>query len=259
MVAFASGYMASAAYWIGSAADAVIADKTAMVGSIGVVTVHADLSEADKRSGIKRTVLTAGKYKAIGNNAEPLSKEAGAVIQSELDYIYSVFIDSVARNRSVAVSSVLKNMADGRIFIGRQALDAGLVDQVGSLSTALAATSNGLQKRPASPGGTRGYDGNERERLLELVSAVFGKDPGTRFRALYDAGVTAQMHIAVEAAQLPGGDQELDGLAAAVTAIKASVEKEMGVGPREEGISSRWWPIIDACMDAAGLKPCKRL
>ncbi|WP_319406173.1 signal peptide peptidase SppA [uncultured Desulfosarcina sp.] len=149
VVAFANGMMASAAYWIGSAADKVIVERTAQVGSIGVLYMHNDWSKYDANLGVRVTVIAAGKYKAIGNNAEPLSDDARAVIQAELDQIYSLFIDTVARNRGVSTDTVLVDMADGRVFIGQQAVDAGLADATGTFDDALTAA---VELIPAAPG-----------------------------------------------------------------------------------------------------------
>jgi signal peptide peptidase SppA len=139
VVAFGDSMMASAAYWIGSAAQQIIVEETAEVGSIGVVMVHYDWSKEDEMMGLKRTVLSAGKYKALGNDAEPLSDLAKEVFQSELDYIYTMFVDTIAKNRGVGVDYVLEHMADGRVFIGQQAVDAGLADMTGSFEEALSA------------------------------------------------------------------------------------------------------------------------
>ncbi|WP_319525675.1 signal peptide peptidase SppA [uncultured Desulfosarcina sp.] len=137
VVAFANGTMASAAYWIGSAADRVIVERTAQVGSIGILYMHNDWSKYDADLGIKVTVISAGKYKAVGNNAEPLSDEARAIIQAELDQIYNLFIETVARNRGVDAGAVRSDMADGRVFIGQQAVDTGLADDTGTFNDAL--------------------------------------------------------------------------------------------------------------------------
>jgi signal peptide peptidase SppA len=137
IISYTDGTMASAAYWIGSAADVLFGEKTAIVGSIGVLRIHIDHSEMEKKEGIKTTYLTAGKYKALGNDTEPLSDEAKTIFQQELDYIYSIFVDNVARNRDVEVNAVLSKMADGKVFIGNQALDAGLIDNIGNYSMAL--------------------------------------------------------------------------------------------------------------------------
>jgi signal peptide peptidase SppA len=141
-----NGMMASAAYWIGSAANAAyIAEDTTAVGSIGVVTAHQDISGAEAAKGIKTTEISAGKYKRIASSYAALSDEGRQSIQDRLDYMYSLFVGAVARNRGVDAKVVLENMADGRVFIGNQAIEAGLVDGVMSLD-ALVAKLN--QERP---------------------------------------------------------------------------------------------------------------
>lgn len=132
----ASGTMASAAYWIGSAASqAYIADGTTAVGSIGVVATHVDVSGAEAARGIKTTEIYAGKFKRVASQYAPLSDDGRATIQDQVDYTYSLFAGAVARQRGVPIDTVLANMADGRIFIGQQAVDAGLVDGVTTLGS----------------------------------------------------------------------------------------------------------------------------
>lgn len=139
VVAHASGTMASAAYWIGSAASAVyIADGTTNVGSIGVVTKHTDMSRAEGQKGVTTTEIYAGQYKRIASNYAPLSEAGRASIQAQVDYYYSLFVQAVAANRGVSADKVLIDMADGRVFIGQQAIDAGLVDGVSTLDALVA-------------------------------------------------------------------------------------------------------------------------
>lgn len=134
VVTLASGTMASAAYWIGSAASsAYITDATTIVGSIGVVATHTDVSKAQAARGVKTTEIAAGKYKRIASSYEPLTKEGRQTIQDQVDYTYALFVDAVAKQRGVSTDKVLSDMADGRIFIGQQAIDAGLVDGVSTL------------------------------------------------------------------------------------------------------------------------------
>ena len=137
IVSFADGQMASAAYWIGSSAHLIVAESTAILGSIGTLAEHREFSKADELQGIKRTYIASGKFKALGNDAEPLGAEARNMIQGMMDYLYSIFVDAVARNREVPVETVLSDMADGRDLIGKQAVDAGLADVVGTLGTAV--------------------------------------------------------------------------------------------------------------------------
>jgi signal peptide peptidase SppA len=135
VVALASGMMASAAYWIGSAADEVlISSDTDLVGSIGVVANHFDFSKRDEKSGVKITEITAGKYKRIASEHEPLSMEGFQTIKDQVDHVYSIFVDNVAKHRGVSSQEVLDKMADGRIFLGKNARDAGLVDGVSTMN-----------------------------------------------------------------------------------------------------------------------------
>lgn len=148
IVTLASGTMASAAYWIGSAAQAAyIADGTTQVGSIGVVATHTDVSGAEAQRGIKTTEVAAGKYKRIASQHAPLTEDGRKVIQEQVDYTYSIFVDAVATHRGVTVEKVLADMADGRVFIGQQAVAAGLVDGI----TTLSALVSDLNQRRAAP------------------------------------------------------------------------------------------------------------
>ena len=134
IVTYSDGMIASGAEWIGSASHKTyISGDTIDVGSIGVVANHVDYSEYEKQIGVKTTEIYAGKYKRIDSYYKPLTKEGKQYIQDQVDYLYSIFVDQVAKHRGVSSEIVLKNMADGRIFIGKQAITAGLVDGVSTL------------------------------------------------------------------------------------------------------------------------------
>jgi len=153
VVTLADGVMASAAYWIGSAAHEVIASaETTQVGSIGVVAAHRDVSGSEAMEGIKTTEITAGKYKRIASSYAPLTEEGRATIQEQVDAIYSIFVDAVAVNRGVDPEKVVSDMADGRVFLARDAMRAGLVDRIAGLDETLARMQSGEwpQKRQAA-------------------------------------------------------------------------------------------------------------
>jgi capsid assembly protease len=157
VLAWISGVGASGAYWIASAADRIyIADQTTLVGSIGVVATHVDVSAREAQNGVKTTEITAGRYKRIASSYAPLSEEGRATIQQQVDAIYSVFVESVAANRGVDVETVLSDMADGRVFIGQQAIDAGLVDGVSTLGALIESLKPGAgaarTRKPESKG-----------------------------------------------------------------------------------------------------------
>jgi signal peptide peptidase SppA len=145
ITAVADGIMASAAYWIGSAADEVfISNDTTMVGSIGVITTHTDSSAADMAAGVRTTEIKAGKYKQMGSANAPLGAAEKDYLQGFVDQTYQVFLEAVARNRGVDVKTVQGDMAEGRMFLGRTAIEAGLVDGVATLDDV-------IQRQAGSP------------------------------------------------------------------------------------------------------------
>jgi signal peptide peptidase SppA len=129
------GVMASAAYWAGAAANTVfMSGETDTIGSIGVVATHT----YDPRSSTRQvTEIVAGRYKRMATDSKPLSAEGEAYLQAQVDEIYAVFLEAVARNRGVSLENVLAHMADGRVFIGRQAQAAGLVDGIATVEEAV--------------------------------------------------------------------------------------------------------------------------
>jgi capsid assembly protease len=130
--AFSDATMASAAYWLGSSARKVYNSKLAMVGSIGVIATHMEVSKALEEAGVGVTVVRAGKYKALANPYEPLSKQGEKTIQDQLDATYAVFLEHVAESRGVNIDVADERMGQGREFIGQAAVDAGLSDGVTS-------------------------------------------------------------------------------------------------------------------------------
>lgn len=145
IVAVCDGIACSAAYWIGSACDAVfVADDTTQIGSIGVIAQHVDRSAADSASGLRVTNIVAGKFKDPASPHQPLSTAGREIIQAQVDEIYAVFLGDVARNRGISKAAAHERMGDGRIFLGRQAMAAGLVDDMRTLPAAVAVLLNAI-------------------------------------------------------------------------------------------------------------------
>lgn len=148
VLALASGTIASAAYWAASAADGVFLEsKTTAAGSIGIVAKHQDISGLESRIGVKTTEISSGKYKRIASMHEPLSDAGRNSIQTQLDQIYGLFVQAVSSHRGVSVPSVLDRMADGRMFIGQNAIDAGLADGFASQAELVQRLSAGQAKQ----------------------------------------------------------------------------------------------------------------
>lgn len=133
IIAVANHLMASAAYYVGTAADEVVVTPSGEVGSIGVFAMHEDDSAALEKDGIKLTLISAGKYKTEANPYEPLSEEARAAIQQSVDEYYDAFVQAVARNRGVKPSAVRNGFGEGRVVGARQAVELGMADRIGTL------------------------------------------------------------------------------------------------------------------------------
>ena len=248
VVALADGMMASAAYWIGSAAESVyIADETTVVGSIGVVTTHEDWSRAEDAAGVRVTEITAGRYKRIASEHAPLSPEGRASIQEQVDAIYKVFVDDVAANRGRDAETVLRDMADGRVFTGKKAIDAGLADGIKSLPEVTALLSTPIKqgaRAPKSKGtnmdkvtiyGTECESQEQVVAALDKVEQAVAASMQTKHAAelaevraeAIEAGAKAEREriAAIEAAALPGHEalvaqMKADGTSAADAALK---------------------------------------
>lgn len=116
--------IASAAYWVGSAANALyLSGPTVEAGSIGV---YSRMSLGQSQPGVMEFVR--GKYKRSSINGQAPSAEYMADFENKLDHLYSVFVEAVSEQRGAPVDAVLETMADGRVFIGQRAIDAGLAD-----------------------------------------------------------------------------------------------------------------------------------
>lgn len=147
--AYTDSLAASAAYWLASAAHKVIlGSETAEVGSIGVYLVHFDYSEMLKESGIKVTEVTSGEFKGLGSPYSPLTTEEKAKLQEDSDYVYTRFVETVARNRGMEAADVLKS-ANGLTFYGSAAIKAGLADSINTLQEVIAMTTAANTPTPA--------------------------------------------------------------------------------------------------------------
>jgi signal peptide peptidase SppA len=118
----------SAAYAIASAATKIFVNRTSGVGSIGVIATHVDVSEFDKKEGIKYTTIFAGDRKNDLSLHEPLSDDATADLQKEVDRLYGMFIATVARNRNISTAQIKATQA--ATYFGADSLSLGLADEI---------------------------------------------------------------------------------------------------------------------------------
>lgn len=124
----------SAAYAIACAADCVYVARTGGVGSVGIVACHLDQSGSDAKKGLSYTYVHAGAKKVDGHSHAPLTPRAHGDIQDEVDRLHAIFAETVAQNRDMAVADVMATEAG--VYMGQDAVDAGLADKVGTLEDA---------------------------------------------------------------------------------------------------------------------------
>lgn len=141
----------SAAYGIASAAEQLYVTRTGGVGSVGVIAVHLDHSQADAADGLKYTVFRAGQYKAEHNSYEPLTEHAQGSLQAELDRLHTLFAEGVARNRGLSLEAVLGTEA--QVYYGQAGVDVGFADRVGNFKEALEDLRAELSTNSLSRGG----------------------------------------------------------------------------------------------------------
>jgi len=134
IVAAVDPLAASAAYWLAASASEITMTPSGDVGSIGVVGMHVDYSEALAAEGIRVTYIHAGKYKVEGNQTAPLDEDARAFMQQRVDEYYSAFVRGVAKGRGVSPETVRKDFGEGRVFGAEQALSVGMIDRIEPLA-----------------------------------------------------------------------------------------------------------------------------
>jgi signal peptide peptidase SppA len=139
--AFVRGIMASAAYYLASAAGAVYASPSSTIGSIGAVSTHIEYSKALAAEGIGATVIRSAPNKQLWNQFEPLSPAAKASLQAWVDSYGNQFEQAVARNRGISQADVKQKFGQGDAFLAPAALSRGMIDGISTLDELLAKAS----------------------------------------------------------------------------------------------------------------------
>lgn len=137
LVAIANSVAASAAYGLASVADQLVVNEGGVVGSIGVVMMHLDQSKMLESKGVKATVITTGSKKALGHSAVPITEEGLAVLKARAERVMSGFASLVAEHRPNLTLDAIYAL-EGDIFVGSDAVAAGLADRTGTFDSVLA-------------------------------------------------------------------------------------------------------------------------
>ena len=127
---------ASGAYWIASSTDTIIANKASLVGSIGVTASQLEYAGLMDKYGVGYQRLVAGKYKDTLSPFRNMTTEEELLVQGMLDELYVMFIDEVSENRNLSKEAVTE-LATGWVYLGQDALNLGLIDDLGTREDAL--------------------------------------------------------------------------------------------------------------------------
>ncbi len=159
---------ASGGYYIAAATDRIVANPGTLTGSIGVIMELANVRGLMEKVGVQSVVIKSGKHKDLASPFRTMSVEDRAILQTVLDDVHDQFIQAVAAGRAMKVDQV-RDLADGRIFTGRQARTVKLVDELGDLQDAirLAGKMGGIAGEP------RVVETRKRFSLRDLLGNVF--------------------------------------------------------------------------------------
>ncbi|WP_079479868.1 signal peptide peptidase SppA [Halobacillus salinus] len=132
------GTAASGGYYISAPADRIFASKETLTGSLGVIIQSINYQELANEYGVKWNTFTSGEFKDILSPTKPMSDAEREIIQGLVDESYQQFVNIIVEGRDMSESEV-RELADGRIYSGSQAVDNGLVDEIGFTDDALEA------------------------------------------------------------------------------------------------------------------------
>ncbi|MGH7274169.1 MAG: signal peptide peptidase SppA [Nitrospiria bacterium] len=155
---------ASGGYYIASASDRIVANPGTLTGSIGVIMELANFAGLLEKIGVESTVVKSGRHKDIGSPFRRMGAEEREILQNVLDDVHNQFIEAVSEARGLEIGRV-RGLADGRIFTGRQAMELGLVDDLGGLQDTIRMTAEmvGIKGKP------RIVETRKRFSILELL------------------------------------------------------------------------------------------
>jgi protease IV len=159
------GVAASGGYYLAAPATLILANPGTITGSIGVIMGVTNIQELLKKIGLRSEVVKSGEFKDTGSPLRPWTEHDRRILQGVIEDVHQQFIAAVAAGRGMTEEEV-RLLADGRIFTGRQAMEAGLVDALGNLPDAIRAAAElaGIDGEPRLV-----YPPRERSTVLDYL------------------------------------------------------------------------------------------
>ena len=192
IIASMGGSAASGGYYIACAADTIIANPGTLTGSIGVIMQFTRMKDLYEKIGLEHQVIKSGQFKDTGSPFRALTEQEQAVLQATIDDVHNQFVDTIAEARSdLLTRTEVVELADGRIFSGKQALDAKLIDQLGNLPDAIkiAGELGGIDGKP------KVLRAEKKTSLLEQLIGIKQMPPFDEMFSLPGVTFRYQMHL----------------------------------------------------------------
>ncbi len=132
---------ASGGYYLAVAGERIFANPGTITGSIGVIMSFPNYQELMEKVGVETQVVKSGRFKDIGSSTRPFSASDRALLQEMIDDVHQQFVEVISTERNMSID-VLRPLVDGRLFTGRQAKVAGLIDELGTFNDAIEYAAN---------------------------------------------------------------------------------------------------------------------
>ncbi|MBN2421803.1 signal peptide peptidase SppA [Candidatus Woesearchaeota archaeon] len=169
---------ASGAYWIASACDHVIANRMSVTGSIGVYGSYLEFSELLTRFNVTYRRFVAGDYKDLGSPYKDMSEEEQELYQRILNKLHEFFIKEVSENRGLSLEQT-RELANGMIYLGVEAKELGLIDELGNRETAVKYLENKLNTT------VKTTEFKDKKSIMDILGRLFSEPRITMGRFIY--------------------------------------------------------------------------
>lgn len=198
---FVEGAMASAAFWLGSAADKIIASPTSSIGSVGAMAGY-KLTNAKPGERSYTFVSSQSPQK----NAGPETDAGARQIQANVDHIADVFIDTLARNRNTSREVVLESFGQGAVFVAGEAEKRGMIDGIGTFESTLETLKQEINSMDYSKLTVAALAEHRADLVAEIKAAAVAGVEQVDVNAIRAEAATAEREriAAIEAMELPG-------------------------------------------------------
>ncbi|MBR5189687.1 MAG: signal peptide peptidase SppA [Paludibacteraceae bacterium] len=167
-----SDYAASGGYYMSCIADTIVAQPTTLTGSIGIFGMFPNFAGVADKNGVNFSTVKTNELADLGNTMRPMTNSERAIIQNHVNRGYELFISRCAEGRGVSCDEI-KQVAEGRVWTGADALELGLVDVLGGLDDAIAIAA---QKAELTDNYTVAEYPAQKDALTELIEQLTGED-----------------------------------------------------------------------------------